>query len=927
MTNAQPKNIEYPISATDSMVTKTDLNGVVTYANPDYVRTSGFSVDELIGHPHNSVHHPDMPAEVFADLWKTLKMHRPWMGVVKNMRKDGGYFWCVANVTSDYQNGQLVGYMAVRTKATQSQIANAEKYYARLRNEKNHNLKIENGDIFEQTIFTRLDFLKHLSLKHRITTVVSVLSLIMLVIGGLGIQRIMEGNENLRSVYEDRTIPINEIASIQRLFMSNRILLTAAIVEKNPDVIAKNTTKVEANIDEITKLLASYSKTYLTDTEKVLVEKFAEHRKVFVADGLKPTIAALRANDLSLAEQTIIGKIRPLYEPVSEDIQNLLMLQMDVSKTTYETAQTDFHHTLNIMLSLILSSFLFSILMGVTLYRAIVRPLNITADLIIRNDNKTLIDNAKGAKEIASVLDAFKTNQVKNSFNEAEAKREADINLRIKIGLDNVSANIVIADDNHKIIYFNKSAEGMLLKAEADIRKDLPHFNVSTLMGQSIDIFHKNPEAQRKILDELSQPIVAKIEIGGRFLTVVANPVINEEGEHLGSVAEWLDRTYEVMVEKEVAVVVDAAAQGDFSQQIDLNKKEGFILLLSKNINDLVKTCSDSLNEIGNVLGSLSHGDLTQTIIGNYDGTFGQLKEDANLTVESLKKIVQQIQDVTANISTGSKEIAAGNNDLSNRTEKQAASLEETAASMEELTSTVKHNAESAKEANQLALDASKIAERGVDVVEQVVQTMADINDSSRKIGDIISVIDDIAFQTNILALNAAVEAARAGDQGKGFAVVATEVRNLAQRAATAAGEIKNLIDDSVSKVAGGTKLVTHAGETMQEIVNSIEGVTAMMTQINTASEEQSHGIEQVNKAVGQMDEVTQQNAALVEESAAAAETLEDQAQNLAIAVGHFKLGNVGRGATVKNVSSSPVQKLNKPAAITQVGHDDWEEF
>ncbi|MGB4497495.1 MAG: methyl-accepting chemotaxis protein [Methylococcaceae bacterium] len=926
MATSQPNNIEYLISDSDSMVTKTDLNGVITYANPDYIRTSGFSAAELIGHPHNSVHHPDMPSEVFADLWKTLKMLRPWAGIIKNKRKDGSYFWCVANITPDFENGKLIGYMAVRTKATKIQIANAEKCYKQLKHHKNHNIKIENGDIFEKTLFTRFDFLKNLSVRQRIATVIGMLSLVILVIGSLGVQRIMDSNENLRSVYEDRTIPMNQIANIQQLLMSNRILLTAAIAEKKLDVIEKNTAKVEKNIEQISQIWTTYTANNLTVEEKALAEPFAIDRKAFVSEGLKPTIAALRANDLTTAEQLITQKVRPLYEPVSEGIQSLLNLQMDVSKMTYESAQNKFYDTLKIMIGLIVGSFIFAILMGATLYRAIVRPLNLTADLIIRGDNKSLVDSKTGAKEITNVLDAFKTSQVKNSFNEAEAKREADENLRIKIGLDSVTTSVLIADSERTIIYANKAAEKLFRDAESKIQQDLPAFSVNNMIGKSIDAFHKNPQHQITILQNLQTPLVTQTTIGGVEIQITVSPVINKQGENLGTVAEIKDRTVEIAIEQEVAAVIHATSRGDFSKRIDEKGKQDFFLLLSHGMNSLVQTCSDSLNEIVVVLNALSHGDLTQTISGDYEGTFGQLKEDTNLTVESLKNIVQQIQDATENISTGSKEIASGNNDLSHRTEQQAASLEETASSMEELTSTVKHNAENAKDANKLAVDASKIAERGVEVVNQVVQTMADINDSSRKIGDIISVIDDIAFQTNILALNAAVEAARAGEQGKGFAVVATEVRNLAQRAATAAGEIKNLISDSVTKVVGGTKLVTHAGETMEEIVFSIHGVTTKMSEITAASTEQSQGIEQVNKAVGQMDEVTQQNAALVEESAAAAETLEDQARNLMVAVGHFKVGNMQRNTPVK-VAPPIVKTSNKPAATMQIGNDEWEEF
>jgi aerotaxis receptor len=230
--------------------------------------------------------------------------------------------------------------------------------------------------------------------------------------------------------------------------------------------------------------------------------------------------------------------------------------------------------------------------------------------------------------------------------------------------------------------------------------------------------------------------------------------------------------------------------------------------------------------------------------------------------------------------------------DLSKRTEEQASSLEETAASMEQLASTVKQNSENAKQADQLATNASHVALKGGQMVANVVTTMTSINDSSKNIANIINVIDGIAFQTNILALNAAVEAARAGEQGRGFAVVATEVRNLAQRSAAAAKEIKSLIDDSVKRVENGTHQVNDAGMTMQEIVNSIKHVADIMTEITAASQEQSSGIDQVNQAVMQMDEVTQQNAALVEEAAAAAESLEQQARELTGAISIFKIGH-----------------------------------
>ncbi|MEI6745939.1 MAG: methyl-accepting chemotaxis protein [Methylococcaceae bacterium] len=476
------------------------------------------------------------------------------------------------------------------------------------------------------------------------------------------------------------------------------------------------------------------------------------------------------------------------------------------------------------------------------------------------------------------------------SLDIAQAKQVMAETLRINRALDTVHSAVLVANNNFEIIYANESAVTLFKAAETDIKQQLPTFNASKLLGSNIDIFHVDPAKQRKMLRDLTDFSSSEMIIGGHHMNVVASTVLDKNGERIGYVAEWLDRTTEILAMQEITNIVQAASEGDFEQRVNESGRSGFILDLIRNINQLLETSSVGLNEIGRVLDALSQGDLNKTITNNYSGMFGQLKDDANATVEKLREVIYQIQDATGTINMSAKEIAAGNNDLSNRTEQQASSLEETAASMQELTSTVKHNSENAQHANELAEGASNIASKGVAVVGQVVSTMEAINDSSRKIVDIISVIDGIAFQTNILALNAAVEAARAGDQGRGFAVVATEVRSLAQRAAAAAGEIKSLIGDSVEKVEDGSRLVANAGRTMEEIVNAIRGVTKIMSEISSASNEQTMGIEQVNQAIGQMDDVTQQNAALVEEAAAAAETLEDQARSLANTVKYFDL-------------------------------------
>ena len=353
----------------------------------------------------------------------------------------------------------------------------------------------------------------------------------------------------------------------------------------------------------------------------------------------------------------------------------------------------------------------------------------------------------------------------------------------------------------------------------------------------------------------------------------------------------------------------------------------------------LVRAISRPLNEAVRLAESVAAGDLTQRIDVHSQDETGQLMLAMKNMNASLAGIVGQVRSGTEAIAVATREIATGNADLSSRTESQASSLEETASSMEELTSTVKQNAENARQANQLVVSTSDIAVKGGQVVEQVVDTMASIKESSRKIADIIGVIDGIAFQTNILALNAAVEAARAGEQGRGFAVVASEVRNLAQRSAGAAKEIKALIEDSVGKVDAGGKLVDEAGKTMDEIVGSVKRVTDIMGEIAAASQEQSAGIEQVNQAVGQMDEMTQQNAALVEQAAAAAESLQDQAAKLAEAVSVFRLdGSSGQRAALpvlREVVALPPSRPKAAAAAARPkklaaaggGNEEWEEF
>ena len=387
-----------------------------------------------------------------------------------------------------------------------------------------------------------------------------------------------------------------------------------------------------------------------------------------------------------------------------------------------------------------------------------------------------------------------------------------------------------------------------------------------------------------------------------------------------------------IAVKKKAMACVKEFGEGNFDAPLEqFPGKKAFI-------NDIIEKVRGNLKAVITDISMLSEAALdgriqTRADADKHHGDFRKIVEGVNATLESIVTPIVTVKAVVDSISTAAKEISAGNADLSHRTEQQAASLEETASSMEELASTVKQNADNAKQANQMALTASDVAVKGGNVVQQVVNTMYSINESARKIVDIISVIDGIALQTNILALNAAVEAARAGEQGRGFAVVASEVRNLAQRSAAAAKEIKGLISNSVEKVEDGSKLVGEAGKTMEEIVTSVKRVADIMADISAASAEQSSGIDQVNHAVTQMDEVTQQNAALVEQAAAAAESLEEQADTLAQTVAQFRLEADIRSPMKTRTPNraentyKPAPRLSSPSKPTAQGDDEWLEF
>ena len=556
---------------------------------------------------------------------------------------------------------------------------------------------------------------------------------------------------------------------------------------------------------------------------------------------------------------------------------------------------------------------------------------------------------AQSADELGALMTALGAMQTGLAARVDADRKAADVERaravageRIKQALDSSSVNVIVSDELANIIYVNPAAQRLMSGAAADFRQVSPRFDAGHLVGSNLEVFYADSARQRDAIAALRQSATSEFVVGSRTFQTIASPIVAPDGKRIGTVVEWVDRTVEVATEKEIGNLVSAVSDGKLDQRVSLVGKQGFFEALAHGLNGLVTSVDEVVAELHGLVKSANDGDLTCSMqLAGKPGLFVSIGTGVNALVGNMAGVISQVKSVASEVHTGAEEIAKGNTNLSQRTEEQASSLEETASSMEEMTSTVKQTADNAGQANQLAMAARQQAEKGGAVVSTAVTAMGAINDVSKKIADIIGVIDEIAFQTNLLALNAAVEAARAGEQGRGFAVVATEVRNLAGRSATAAKEIKALIQDSVAKVDEGSRLVDESGKTLEEIVMAVKKVTDIVAEIAAASREQSSGIEQVNKAVVQMDETTQQNAALVEQAAAASQAIVEQAQQLNAMIAKYKVADDSHSA-VKSAPRAlerraPQRPLKKPAA-EQVqapaparkvanGASEWSEF
>lgn len=725
-------------------VTRTDLKGVIVYANDAFVKVSGFSRDELIGANHNIIRHPDVPEAVFEDLWLALKDGRPWHGVIKNRTKSGDFYWVEANITPVYTDGEVKEYLSVRYAPKREVIDDTKKLYSQLKANK----------------------------------------------------------VNLRPTGMAAKVKwLNEIS-----FWKKGVAATTAL------------------------LLPIAYLVYLL----VLNREFAALGLVVLSAVFGAMLTLNLVKQFSVFAEMLIGVFYRL-------LNNNFKSQLDLN----------------------------------------------------RND------------QIGDCYRALFTVGCKFNTDIASMREKERKDMEIIEQNQDYIGQIKAIEKSQAVIQFNM--DGTIITAN-QLFLDAVGYSLDEIQGQKHSMFVEPDEARSPQYREFW----AKLNRGefdhGEYKRI---------GKHGKEI--WLQATYNPIFDVNGKPYKVVKFANDITKQVNSNQS---LELIFADIDFMMK--------------SLAAGDLTRQITHDYDGVYGECKDNINAVVDQLSEMVAKIRDAADFIDSSSQEIASGNNNLSQRAEQQAASLEETAASMEELTSTVKANADNAKQANEVTNAARQLAEKGGEVVNSAVAAMQEINESSNKIAEIIGVIDEIAFQTNLLALNASVEAARAGEHGRGFSVVATEVRNLAQRSANAAKQSKELIQNSVQKVRTGTAYVNETGDALNDIVESVKKVGNIVSQIAAASAEQSAGIEQVNQAVAQMDDITQQNAALAEEASAASIAMSEQTSTMARLLDFFKISGVGHNPQMHAIKS-PVAGANKPAAksapkaaakAVAAGDDsDWEDF
>jgi len=757
--------------------------------------------------------------------------------------------------------------------------------------------------------------LRNLKTRSKLLISFGLVGLLLLMVGVLSINGINKLNQRMEVIYKVNLRPLKLLGDLRGQSERMNALVAWHILAYDSATVTKWTQEIEKVDADVDRYLAEYAPIIVAQSEQEFYDKYkagwAEYKEArgkvlrLSANFSKDAAAELQRTELADKLVGLLGAIDGLTHENEIQAKDTYDASLDLASTV---------HTVSIIIVSV--GLLLGLFLGWLISRSVAGGLSdiLKAAQALGAGNLTARSSITTKDDIGGLAEAF------NRMGE-------QIESNVKESLES-KYKMAALDRAEAVIEFN--TDGTIITANQNFLSCLG-YTLDEIKGHHHRMFAEPAYAASTEYQafwaklnrgEFDAGVYRRVGKGSKEIWIQAsyNPMLDGDGKVSKVVMFAADITGQKQAQNEVEKLIGAAATGNLSDRINTGRFQGSAKDLVSSFNQLLDAVSTPLHEAQIVLTALASGDLTKQMTGAYQGEFDQMKMSLNTAITQLTQTVSLVRDAVEAVTAGAEEISKGSDDLAQRTSEQAGALEETSASMEEMTSTVKQNADNSKQANQLAIAARDIANKGGAVTTRAVDAMGEINKSSKKIADIITVIDEIAFQTNLLALNAAVEAARAGEHGRGFAVVAAEVRNLAQRSATAAKEIKGLINESIQRVTDGTELVNQSGKTLEEIVGSVKRVTDIIAEISAASQEQASGIDQVNKAIMQMDEGTQQNAALVEETASASQSMKEQAKELMRQVEVFKVQqSENRRATeaAKRESAVAGKQSAKPAVST----------
>lgn len=760
-----------------------------------------------------------------------------------------------------------------------------------------------------------MNTLRNLKTRSKLLISFGLVGLLLLMVGVLSINGINKLNQRMEVIYKVNLRPLKLLGDLRGQSERMNALVAWHILAYDSATVTKWTQEIEKVDADVDRYLAEYAPIIVAQSEQEFYDKYkagwAEYKEArgkvlrLSANFSKDAAAELQRTELADKLVGLLGAIDGLTHENEIQAKDTYDASLDLASTV---------HTVSIIIVSV--GLLLGLFLGWLISRSVAGGLSdiLKAAQALGAGNLTARSSITTKDDIGGLAEAF------NRMGE-------QIESNVKESLES-KYKMAALDRAEAVIEFN--TDGTIITANQNFLSCLG-YTLDEIKGHHHRMFAEPAYAASTEYQafwaklnrgEFDAGVYRRVGKGSKEIWIQAsyNPMLDGDGKVSKVVMFAADITGQKQAQNEVEKLIGAAATGNLSDRINTGRFQGSAKDLVSSFNQLLDAVSTPLHEAQIVLTALASGDLTKQMTGAYQGEFDQMKMSLNTAITQLTQTVSLVRDAVEAVTAGAEEISKGSDDLAQRTSEQAGALEETSASMEEMTSTVKQNADNSKQANQLAIAARDIANKGGAVTTRAVDAMGEINKSSKKIADIITVIDEIAFQTNLLALNAAVEAARAGEHGRGFAVVAAEVRNLAQRSATAAKEIKGLINESIQRVTDGTELVNQSGKTLEEIVGSVKRVTDIIAEISAASQEQASGIDQVNKAIMQMDEGTQQNAALVEETASASQSMKEQAKELMRQVEVFKVQqSENRRATeaAKRESAVAGKQSAKPAVST----------